>query len=188
MKGNTKMVDQTKAEAAQDKKDEAAYKKYEAEQADHEKKHPGEIDEAAYAKYEKGYDKAHGAPKMSAAEDSAMASAEKPQFAPPTPGKAKLMTVEEKAAADAKAMVDAKAAEKKMHAERLAAEKEHLTMMAGKIWFGRREVKVLREAEPDDMDFSESVASSVVQFLDDGTEATVPDAALSATPRHVYHQ
>ena len=49
-----------KTDKAVEAKQEAAYKKYEAEQADHEKKHPGEIDEPAYAKYEKAYDKAGG--------------------------------------------------------------------------------------------------------------------------------
>jgi hypothetical protein len=47
---------EAKQEAAQDKADEA-YKTYEKEQADHEKKHPGEIDEAAYKKYETAYNK-----------------------------------------------------------------------------------------------------------------------------------
>jgi hypothetical protein len=45
--------------AKQNKADEASYKEYEVEQADHEKKHPGEIDEPAYKKYEDKYDAAH---------------------------------------------------------------------------------------------------------------------------------
>jgi hypothetical protein len=52
-----------KTDKATEAKQEAAYKKYEAEQATHEKKHPGEIDEPAYAKYEAAYDKAEGSSK-----------------------------------------------------------------------------------------------------------------------------
>jgi hypothetical protein len=50
------------ADAKVEAKQDAAYKKYESEQATHEKKHPGEIDEPAYAKYEAAYDKAEAAP------------------------------------------------------------------------------------------------------------------------------
>jgi len=53
----TDKADKAAAAKVEDKQD-AAYEKYEAEQADHEKKHPGEIDEPAYAKYEAAYDKA----------------------------------------------------------------------------------------------------------------------------------
>ena len=51
-----------KAGAAVEAKQDAAYGKYEKDQATFEKKHPGEIDEAAYKKYEQDYDKAeaHG--------------------------------------------------------------------------------------------------------------------------------
>jgi hypothetical protein len=63
-KGITPMTDKTdKAAAAKvEDKQDAAYKKYETEQATHEKTHPGEIDEPAYAKYEAAYDKAEGKP------------------------------------------------------------------------------------------------------------------------------
>jgi hypothetical protein len=53
----TDKTDKAAAAKVEDKQD-AAYKKYEADQAVHEKTHPGEIDEPAYAKYEKDYDKA----------------------------------------------------------------------------------------------------------------------------------
>jgi hypothetical protein len=43
-------------------KQDAAYGKYEKEQATYERKHPGEINEPAYAKYESAYDKAEGKP------------------------------------------------------------------------------------------------------------------------------
>ena len=50
------------AESTVEAEQDAAYKTYEVEQADHEKKHPGEIDEPAYAKYEEAYDKAEAKP------------------------------------------------------------------------------------------------------------------------------
>jgi hypothetical protein len=55
---------ETAAEAKVEAKQDAAYAKYEKEQATHEKTHPGEIDEPAYAKYEAAYDKAEGARPM----------------------------------------------------------------------------------------------------------------------------
>jgi CubicO group peptidase (beta-lactamase class C family) len=61
----TDKADKAAAAKVEDKQD-AAYEKYEREQADHEKKHPGEIDEPAYAKYEAAYDKAEVAKPLGA--------------------------------------------------------------------------------------------------------------------------
>jgi hypothetical protein len=108
----TDKTDKAAAAAAakvEDKQD-AAYEKYEGEQATYEKKHPGEINEPAYAKYEAAYDKAEGA---GVAGDPGRAEAQKKYDA---------ALAEVHKLSEAAAVAHAKADKKEKTSEQLAAE------------------------------------------------------------------
>lgn len=84
---------------------------------------------------------------------------------------------QDKAAADAR-----KAEQEKHHADRIKRGQEHNKAMADVLWLGKRAIKIVRKAAPDDIGFMATEACSVVAFVDTGDEKVVQDKDIQTEP------
>jgi hypothetical protein len=90
---------------------------------------------------------------------------------------AKLLTPDERKHADKNAALAKKAAAEEHHAARLVG--------ADKLYVGQREVKIVRKAEVDDIDYAAPEAQSVVLFVDTGVEKVVGSSVINRMPSGV---
>ena len=90
---------------------------------------------------------------------------------------ARRMSVAEREAADHNAVANKKRIAEEHHAGRLKG--------AEVLYVGRREVKIVRRADPDDLDHVATEARSAVLFGATGVERVIRDADINRVPTGV---
>ena len=94
----------------------------------------------------------------------------------------KKLTDDERKAADKEAADAKMKAQKEFHANCIKLEQEHHKASADKLWLGSREIKIVRDAAPDDIGDIPGEACSVVQFMDNLAEIVVQDKDIKTQP------
>ena len=69
----------------------------------------------------------------------------------------------------------ARTADKKFHADRMKVGIEQNKLAHDKLWIGRREIEIVRDAGVDDSGYMPSIACSIIKFMDTGAEQIVQD-------------
>ncbi len=90
----------------------------------------------------------------------------------------KLLTPEERKAADEAHAKAKKTADEEHHASRIKTAHEHYKLLADKLYIGNREVTIERKAEHDDIGYNDMLACSVVKFTDTGELRVVLDSTI----------
>jgi hypothetical protein len=92
-------------------------------------------------------------------------------------GQARRLSAAEREAAD----INAAAAKKRI------AEEHHAGRLKGAqaLYVGQREIKIVRKAAPDDIDYIATEAQSAVLFVATGVERVIHDSAINPMPTGV---
>jgi len=94
----------------------------------------------------------------------------------------KKLTPEERKAADDAHANAKKIADETHHANRIKTAHADYKAQADKLYLGKREITIVRKAEPDDIGYSDTLACSVVKFTDTEEQRVVLDSAIQTAP------